>query len=53
MAAAQILRLTHCVEVKVKVIDDNVTGVRDKMVDVDDKMDTVLKGTHTASPPPS
>lgn len=31
MAAAQILRLTHSVEVKVKVIDDNVTGVRYKM----------------------
>jgi hypothetical protein len=53
MTAAQILRLSHSVKVKVKVIDDNVTRVRNKMKDVDDKMGTVLNGTPNASPPPS
>ena len=45
MAAAQILRLSHSVEDKVKVVDDKVTGVRKKMEDVDDKIDIVLNGT--------
>jgi hypothetical protein len=45
MAAAQILRLTHSVDDKVKAIDDKVTGVRDGMKDVNDKMDLVLNGT--------
>jgi seryl-tRNA synthetase len=48
MAAAHILRLTHGVKVKVKVIDDNITGVRTKMKDVDNKMDTVLNGMPNA-----
>ncbi|SRR6266702_342025 len=55
MAAAQILRLTHSIQDKVKVVDDKVevvsdkvTGVRDKMKDVDDKMDIVLNGTPDA-----
>jgi hypothetical protein len=38
MAAAQILKLTH-------VVDNKVTGVGDKLKDVDDKMDIVIKGT--------
>ncbi|KAI9439440.1 ankyrin repeat-containing domain protein [Lactarius psammicola] len=42
MAAAQILRLTHSVDDRVKVVDDKVTGVGTKMKDMDDKMDTVL-----------
>ncbi|KAH8986713.1 hypothetical protein EDB92DRAFT_2105216, partial [Lactarius akahatsu] len=42
MAAAQILRLTHSVDDKVKVVDDKVTGVQYKLKGVDDKMDTVL-----------
>jgi len=37
MAAAQILYLTHAV-------DNKVTGVGDKLKDVDDKMDDVIKG---------
>jgi hypothetical protein len=49
MAAAQILSLTHVVDVK-------VTGVGDKLRDVDDKMDVVMKGgprllaSHSSSP---
>ncbi|KAH8986708.1 hypothetical protein EDB92DRAFT_1230885 [Lactarius akahatsu] len=42
MAAAQILRLTHSVDDRVKVVDDKVTGVHYKLKDVDDKMDIVL-----------
>ncbi|KAI9451144.1 hypothetical protein BJY52DRAFT_129302 [Lactarius psammicola] len=42
MAAAQILRLTHSVEDKVKVVDEKVTGVRNQMKDMDNKMDIVL-----------
>ena len=38
MAAAQILSLMHAV-------DDNVTGVGNKVKGVDDKMDMVIKGT--------
>ncbi|KAH9046668.1 hypothetical protein EDB84DRAFT_1673962 [Lactarius hengduanensis] len=38
MAAAQILRLTHSVDDRVKVVDDKVTGVKFKLKDVDDKM---------------
>ncbi|KAI9442908.1 hypothetical protein H4582DRAFT_2194748 [Lactarius indigo] len=38
MAAAQILRLTHSVDDKVKVVDDKVTGVGNQMKSVDDKM---------------
>ena len=45
LASAQILRLTHSVEDKVKVVDGKVTGVSDKLKDVDDKMDIVLNGT--------
>ena len=37
MAAAQILNLTH-------TIDNKVTSVGDKLKDVDDKMDVVIKG---------
>ena len=39
MAAAQILKLTHAV-------DNKVTGVGDKLKEVDDKMDVVIKGTY-------
>ncbi|KAH9028671.1 hypothetical protein EDB85DRAFT_1867732, partial [Lactarius pseudohatsudake] len=42
MAAAQILRFTHSVDDKVKVVDDKVTGVGNQMKDVGDKMDIVL-----------
>ncbi|KAH9175541.1 hypothetical protein EDB89DRAFT_2240973 [Lactarius sanguifluus] len=49
MASAQILRLTHSVDDKVKVVDDKMTGVGnqmknvdDKMKDMDNKMDVVL-----------
>ena len=38
MAAAQILKLTH-------EVDSKVTGVRNKLKDVEDKMDVVIKGT--------
>ncbi|KAH9024225.1 hypothetical protein EDB85DRAFT_1894446 [Lactarius pseudohatsudake] len=38
MASAQILRLAHSVDGKVKVVDDKVTGVGNQMKDVDDKM---------------
>ena len=38
MAAAQILSLTHAV-------DNKVTGVGNKLKEVDDKMDVVMKGT--------
>lgn len=38
MAAVQILNLTHAVDTK-------VTGVGNKLKDVDDKMDVVIKGT--------
>ena len=48
MAAAQILRLTHSVEDKVKVVDNKVTGVRNTMKVVDDKMDILLTGTPDA-----
>ncbi|KAI9453270.1 hypothetical protein BJY52DRAFT_1083587, partial [Lactarius psammicola] len=44
MAAAQILRLTHSVDDRVRVVGDKVTGVINKMEDVDDKMDIVLNG---------
>ena len=37
MAAAQILSLTH-------TVDNKVTGVGNKLNDVDDKMDIVVKG---------
>ena len=37
MAATQILSLTH-------TIDNKVTGVGNKLNDVDDKMDLVVKG---------
>ena len=37
MAAAQILNITHAV-------NNNVTGVGNKLKDVDDKMDVVVKG---------
>jgi len=37
MAAAQILSLTHAV-------DNKVTGVGNKLKDMDDKMDVVIKG---------
>ena len=37
MAAAQILNLAH-------TIDSKVTGVGNKLKDVDDKMDLVVKG---------
>ncbi|KAH9060125.1 hypothetical protein EDB87DRAFT_631475 [Lactarius vividus] len=42
MAAAQILKFTHNVDDKVKVVDDKVTGVGNQMRDVGDKMDIVL-----------
>ncbi|KAH9073526.1 hypothetical protein EDB83DRAFT_2549922 [Lactarius deliciosus] len=42
MAAAQILRLTHSVDDKVKVVDDKVTVVGNQMKDVGDKMEIVL-----------
>ncbi|KAH8986072.1 hypothetical protein EDB86DRAFT_3246200 [Lactarius hatsudake] len=52
MASAQILRLTHSVDDKVKVVDDKVTVVGNQMKNVDDKMkymdnkmDIVLNGT--------
>lgn len=45
MAAAQILRLTHSVDDRVKVVDDKITGVRDDMKDMKDKMNIVLNGT--------
>ena len=45
MAAAQILRLTHSVEDKVKVVDNKVTGVGNTMKVMDDKMDILLTGT--------
>ena len=51
MAAAQILKLTHSVDDKVKVVDEKVTGVRDEMKGVNDKMDTVLNGTPNVSAP--
>jgi hypothetical protein len=51
MAAAQILRLTHSIDDKVKVVDDKVTGVRDEMKDVNDKMGIVLNGTPDVSAP--
>ena len=38
MAATQILSLTHAV-------DNKVTGVGNKLKEVDDKMDVVIKGT--------
>ena len=51
MATAQILKLTHSIEDKVKVVDDKVTGagntikdVDNKMKDMDDKMCIVLNG---------
>ena len=37
MAAAQILSLTH-------TVDNKVTGVGNKLKDVDDKMNVVVKG---------
>ena len=37
MAAAQVLRLTH-------IVDNKVTGIGNKLNDVDDKMDIVVKG---------
>ena len=37
MAAAQILSLTH-------TVDNKVTDVGNKLKDVDDKMDVVVKG---------
>ena len=37
MAAAQILKLTH-------IVDKKVTGVGNKLEDVDDKLDVVVKG---------
>ena len=37
MAAAQILKLTH-------TVDKKVTGVGNKLEDVDDKLDVVVKG---------
>ena len=40
MAAAQILKLTHAV-------DNKVTGVGDKLMEVVDKMDVVIKGSPT------
>ncbi|KAI9442915.1 ankyrin repeat-containing domain protein [Lactarius indigo] len=43
MAAAQILRLTHSVDDRVKAVNDKVTGVKCKLKDMDDKMDIVLK----------
>ena len=49
MAAAQILNLTH-------TVDNKVTGVGNKLKDVDDKMDVVMKGkpcmlaSHSPSP---
>ncbi|KAH9025261.1 hypothetical protein EDB83DRAFT_2657882 [Lactarius deliciosus] len=42
MASAQILKFTHSVDDKVKVVDDKVTGVGNQMKDVGDKMDIVL-----------
>ncbi|KAH9028691.1 hypothetical protein EDB85DRAFT_1867679, partial [Lactarius pseudohatsudake] len=44
MASAQILRLAHSVDDRVKVVDDKVTGVQYKLKDMDDKMDIVLNG---------
>ena len=41
MAAAQILKLTH-------TVDKKVTGVGNKLEDVDDKLDVVVKGTSRA-----
>ena len=40
MAAAQILHLTHAV-------DKKVTGVGNKLKDVDDKMDAIINGRPT------
>ena len=37
MAAAQILNLTH-------TVDNKVTGVGNKLKEIDDKMDVVIKG---------
>ena len=37
MAAAQILKLTH-------IVDNKVTGIGNKLKDVDDKMDVIIKG---------
>ena len=37
MAAAQILNLTH-------TVDNKVTGVGNKLKEMDDKMDVVIKG---------
>ena len=45
MALAQILRLAHSVEDKVKNVDDKVTGVGNNMKDMDNKMGVVLNGT--------
>ena len=45
LASAQILRLAHSIEDKVKVVDGKVTGVSNKLKDVDDKIDIVLNGT--------
>ena len=47
MAAAQILKLTHGVDNKVKVVDDSdkVTGISNNVKDVDDKINIVLNGT--------
>ena len=41
MAAAQILKLT-------RTVDKKVTGVGNKLEDVDDKLDVVVKGTSQA-----
>ena len=38
MAAAQILKLTH-------EVDSKVTGVGNKLKEVEDKMDVVINGT--------
>ena len=38
MAAAQILKLTH-------VVDSKVTGVGNKLKEMEDMMDVVIKGT--------
>jgi hypothetical protein len=38
MAAAQILKLAH-------TVDNKVTGVGNRLKEVDDKMDVVIKGT--------
>ncbi len=49
MAAAQILKVTHSVNDRVKIVDDNVAVVGNKMKDIGDKVDTVINGTPSTS----